>query len=117
MSTAELLLIRWLLTQDHLIALGRAVHGEYLSGDCVFEATTYTQESFARGCTYKSALIMYGSPDRNYWKVMLCGESSKASVGASLEVLLDKLREKLGALMSESPTTLTELDFCTLMLT
>jgi len=118
-SITKLLLIHWLLTQDHPIALGRAVHGEYLSGDCVFEATTYTQETFGiGGCTYKSALIMYDSPNtNNYWRVMLCGDSSKDSVSASLKVLLDKLREQLGAVMSEFPTTLTEHGLCTLMLT
>ena len=48
---------------------------------------------------------------------MLYRESSKASVGASLEVLLDKLHEQLGVLMSESPTTLADKGLRTLVLT
>ena len=47
----------------------------------------------------------------------MCAESSESSVGASLEALLDKLRELMEAHMSESHNTLTEQAFCILMLT
>ena len=118
MSTAELPSIPWLLTQGFLAALGRVVHGHGLSNDCVFEAISYKEAIFVPGpATYKSALIMYAAPESNAWRVMLLGESPKSSVGASLEALLDQLREQMGMHMSESPTTLIEQGFCTLMLT
>ncbi|KAI4660252.1 uncharacterized protein J4E78_004953 [Alternaria triticimaculans] len=101
-----------------LIALGRAIYGDSLESDCVLVAISYKQRNFAPGpAKYMSALIVYDAPDDNYWRVLMCGESSKSSVGASLEALLEELRELMEAHMSESPTTLTEQGLCTLMLT
>ncbi|KAI4616437.1 uncharacterized protein J4E87_008703 [Alternaria ethzedia] len=99
-----------------LIALGRAIYGDSLESDCV--VISYKQRNFAPGpAKYRSALITYDAPDDNFWRVVHWGESSKSSVGASLEALLEELRELMEAHISESPTTLTEQAFCTLMLT
>ena len=81
-------------------------------------AISYKHNVFAPGpAKYRSDLITYDAPDDNFWRVVHCGESSKSSVGASLEALLEELRELMEAHMSESPTTLTEQGLCTLMLT
>ncbi|KAI4638043.1 hypothetical protein J4E93_010511 [Alternaria ventricosa] len=79
---------------------------------------SYKQRIFAPGpAKYRSALIVYDGPDDNYWRVLMCADSSESSVGASLEALLGELRELMESHMSESHNTLAEQVFCTLMLT
>jgi hypothetical protein len=96
-------LLYYILTHDNLVALGRAVHGQSLSHDCVFDAISYKDETFVpTRPTYTSILILYTSSGSKSWRILATAEPFKfSSVDKSLEALLDELREQLGKEMSE----------------
>jgi hypothetical protein len=96
-------IVYYILTHGKFVALGRAVHGQSLSRDCVFDAISYKDEtSVSTRPTYTSVLILYTSWGSKFWRVLTTAEPFKfSSVDKSLEALLDELREQLGKEMSK----------------